>query len=119
MLAQRDHAAFKGRIRDCLKTGEGALRNPFAIVEEVLREALYYDELSVERETAVAQQIPNFRTRQNARGFNAGSFGEEGSPEVRVHSLAAAVRIIGFPPGLMTRRISSMRFGWNECDGEP
>jgi hypothetical protein len=81
--AQCDDAAFKGRVWDCLKTGEGALRNPFAVVEEILREELHYDKLSVECETAVAQQIPNFCTRQNARGFNAGTFREEGSPEIR------------------------------------
>jgi len=61
----------------------GPLRNPFAVVDEILREELHYDELSVEGETAVAQQIPNFCTRQNARGFNAGTFREEGSPEIR------------------------------------
>jgi hypothetical protein len=54
-----------------------ALRNPFAVVAEILSEELHYDELSVERETAVAYQIPNFRTRQNARGFDAAPSGKK------------------------------------------
>ena len=52
--AQCDHAAFKGRVWDCLKTREGALRNPFAVVAEILSEELHYGELSVECETASA-----------------------------------------------------------------